>query len=290
MKKLILIAAALLVAAPAFAHDRDDDDDDDYRRYNYNEDYAPPPEEGPTFDEFRSDSDLSWNGEWIDTPEYGTVWRPTRVSDDWQPYVYGRWAWTTVGWAWVSEEPFGWAVYHYGRWAFAPGGWVWIPGRVWAPAWVEWRWGNGYASWCPLGPRRAAWAQPWVSVPARHFLEPVRHFVVPVRQALPAPFRSAPAPHAGPPPMAVERATGHTLRPLSVSDAPAPHAAQVTGGSVGFYRPHPVQVARPDARQVPRAAPPRPGVSYGAPVVRQNGPSRPAPSNGAQTIPHARER
>src|SRR5712664_3615634 len=127
-----ILLAMLLTAAPAFAHgDEHDHDDDGYQRESrrdhdrrshehgqYREDYGDwYADRGPTFDDFRNDSELSWNGEWMHTPEYGTVWRPRRVSGDWQPYVYGRWVWTQAGWAWASDEPFGWAVYHYGRWA-----------------------------------------------------------------------------------------------------------------------------------------------------------------------------
>jgi hypothetical protein len=54
---------------------------------------------------------------------------------------------------WVSDEPWGWATYHYGRWANVDGtGWVWVPGYQWAPAWVSWRYGGGYAGWAPLPP------------------------------------------------------------------------------------------------------------------------------------------
>ncbi len=156
MNRTLIALASLALALPALAHEHeyehDDMDEDDYSYQSY--DYqTPPPEQGPSMDDFRNDRELSWSGEWIDTPEYGVVWRPTRVDSDWRPYQYGRWEWTTVGWAWVSEEPFGWAVYHYGRWAYADSlGWTWVPGRVWAPAWVAWRWGGGYAGWCPLGP------------------------------------------------------------------------------------------------------------------------------------------
>lgn len=291
MKTILL--AVLLAAAPALAQQYPGDDDSGYDSsdeappppqddsgyqsgygdpagYGDPSDYAPPPE-GPTYDDFRGDSELAWNGEWIDTPEYGTVWRPTHVSDSWQPYMYGRWAWTTAGWAWVSDEPFGWAVYHYGRWAFGPVGWVWIPGRIWAPAWVAWRWGDGYAGWCPLGPRHHVYRQPaqWVFVENRHFLEPIRRHVMPrsLAQRLPAPRATSVGPRAGPPVRVVERVTGRTVRPLAVTDAPAPHAAQATGNSVGFYRPRtaPVPIVTPRAQQ---AAPmgPRPGAAGPRPI------------------------
>ena len=321
MKTLILLAV-LLIAAPAFAdHERDDGDDDDYQRDEQSQrDYAPP-DQGPTYDDFRNDSELSWNGEWIETPEYGTVWRPTRVSNLWQPYMYGRWAWTNAGWAWVSEEPFGWATYHYGRWAFSPAGWLWIPGRVWAPAWVSWRWGEGYAGWCPLGPRSYVYQQPaqYVFVRNQHFLEPVRSNVVPrpLAGSLLAPSGSGP--HAGPPLRTVEQATGRTVRPLAVTDAPAPHAAQATSGSIGFYRPRTAPVALPSpgpraqqsgpygqptprpqqteprgqpgprAQQAgPRGSQPtQPIYSGGGPGPRQGGQQRPQPAPRAGVVPHA---
>ena len=204
-----MLLAVLLAATPAFAHRHEreyDDDRQDEQSWQENDDrsgafgderydWSLPNDDqgwqsddsgyaaarGPTYGDFRNDAELSWNGEWIDTPEYGTVWRPRRVSDDWQPYVYGRWVWTDAGWAWASDEPFGWAVYHYGRWAWSPAArWMWVPGRIWAPAWVTWRWTDGYAAWCPMGPRSVVVEQPslWVVVPTRHFLEPVPHYVV----------------------------------------------------------------------------------------------------------------
>ena len=292
MKTILL--AVLLLAAPAFArHDRDDDDDD--YEHEEQQQYAPqygqqqyaPPDQGPTYDDFRNDSELSWNGEWIDTPEYGTVWRPTRVSDSWQPYSYGRWAWTNAGWAWVSEEPFGWAVYHYGRWAYSPAGWLWIPGRIWAPAWVSWRWGDGYAGWCPLGPRRYVYEQPaqWVFVRKQHFLEPVRSNIAPraFGQSMPTP--GGRGPFAGPPIHAVEQATGRTVHPLAVTDAPAPHAAQATSGSVGFYRPRtaPVAIPAPQGQGQPQRFGGQPRAQQSEPRGQQNEP------RGQQAGPHAQQ-
>lgn len=284
MKTILL--AALLVAAPVLAHDHrgDDDDygydDDDSGDYQYDSGDAryAPPDQGPSLDDFRNDSELTWNGQWIDTPEYGVVWRPTSVSDSWQPYLYGRWVWTNAGWAWVSEEPFGWAVYHYGRWGFSPAmGWFWIPGYHWAPAWVAWRWGDGYAGWCPLGPGRIVYQQPvyWVYVGSQHFLEPVRHYAIPRprRQALPLASWGARA--AAPPPVqVVERATGRTVRPLAVTDVTAPHAAQPSGGTVGFYRPRTAPVPAPRPREVQ----PRMGQGFPAgPGAVQRSEPRPIP-------------
>jgi hypothetical protein len=98
-------------------------------------------------------SSLSPYGEWVTVGDYGMCWRPTEVPIGWRPYVDGHWIWTDYGWTWVSDYEWGWAPFHYGRWAFDPEyGWVWVPGYVWAPAWVEWRWGGGYAGWAPMPP------------------------------------------------------------------------------------------------------------------------------------------
>lgn len=97
---------------------------------------------------------LSPYGPWIYTPEFGWVWQPSGVAADWQPYTYGRWVWTEeYGWYWDSDYEWGWAPFHYGRWTFMDDyGWVWVPGTVWAPAWVDWRYSTDYIGWYPLPP------------------------------------------------------------------------------------------------------------------------------------------
>jgi hypothetical protein len=97
--------------------------------------------------------DLSNQGTWIQSNDYGYVWQPQVTDPNWAPYTQGHWAYSDDGWTWVSDEQFGWATYHYGRWANLDGyGWVWVPGYTWAPAWVSWRYGDGYAGWAPLPP------------------------------------------------------------------------------------------------------------------------------------------
>jgi hypothetical protein len=99
-------------------------------------------------------------GSWIEVGDYGYCWQPdVALSADWRPYSDGYWAYTDLGWTWVSYEDFGWATYHYGRWVRLSGlGWVWVPGRdedlEWGPAWVSWRTGGDYIGWAPLPPRR----------------------------------------------------------------------------------------------------------------------------------------
>jgi len=99
-------------------------------------------------------------GNWIEVGDYGYCWQPdVAVTTGWRPYADGYWAYTDLGWTWVSYEDFGWATYHYGRWVRLRGlGWIWVPGRdedlEWGPAWVSWRTGGDYIGWAPLPPRR----------------------------------------------------------------------------------------------------------------------------------------
>lgn len=93
-------------------------------------------------------------GNWYQVADYGYVWQPDAASSpDWRPYTDGYWAYTDVGWTWVSYEDFGWATYHYGRWIrLEDYGWCWVPGYEWGPAWVSWRTGGDYIGWAPLPP------------------------------------------------------------------------------------------------------------------------------------------
>jgi hypothetical protein len=96
-------------------------------------------------------------GSWVEVGDYGYCWQPDIAVNDpsWRPYTDGYWAYTDVGWTWVSYEDFGWATYHYGRWIrLTDYGWIWVPGRnlEWGPAWVSWRTGGAYIGWAPLPP------------------------------------------------------------------------------------------------------------------------------------------
>ena len=110
-----------------------------------------PVHQGVSFQTFYDQ--LGDQGTWMQTDNYGYVFQPNITDPDWAPYTQGHWVNTDAGWTWVSNEPWGWATYHYGRWANIEGtGWVWVPGYRWAPAWVSWRYGGGYAGWAPLPP------------------------------------------------------------------------------------------------------------------------------------------
>ena len=96
---------------------------------------------------------LSVYGNWIDNPNYGYVWAPN-VGAGFAPYrTNGYWVYTDMGWTWVSNYPWGWAPFHYGRWFYDPSyGWLWVPDTQWGPAWVTWRYYDGYYGWAAIGP------------------------------------------------------------------------------------------------------------------------------------------
>jgi hypothetical protein len=146
---------------------------------------APPAQAATAGDEY-ADNDpsaltdfrdaLDPHGTWVQDPTYGTVWvpNPAEVGADFAPYqTAGRWQVLDSGdWGWESDYDWGWAPFHYGRWVWTGGYWGWIPGRVYAPAWVEWRVGDaGYIGWAPLPPTWywadgvavGLWTVPWAA-------------------------------------------------------------------------------------------------------------------------------
>ncbi len=96
---------------------------------------------------------LSPYGQWIEYPNYGSVWLPD-AGPDFSPYSSnGYWIHTRYGWTWMSGYDWGWAPFHYGRWDYDSFyGWLWIPDYEWGPSWVNWRHANGYYGWQPMRP------------------------------------------------------------------------------------------------------------------------------------------
>lgn len=212
------------------------------------------PAAGPTVEEFQEK--LSPYGTWTSLPTYGLVWQPTGMAAGWRPYLWGQWVWTRWGWTWVSDEPWGWGPYHYGRWVHH-NGWYWVPGRVWGPAWVSWRWGGGVAGWCPLGWGGVAFdfGPAWVFVDSRHFLDPVRQHAVPHdgardywQRARALPIRR-PGPRAGPMVQHVATETRRRINVLPVRDVAHPSGVTTestfAGGRISVYRPRTRPIARP---------------------------------------------
>ncbi len=136
---------------------------------------APVSAEAGSVDDFYDE--LAPYGEWVENDSYGLVWQPHRsvVGASFVPYsTSGHWQYTDSGWMFASEWKWGWAPFHYGRWYRDPyRGWCWVPGSVWAPAWVDWRFGGGYVGWAPLPPRHHRTV--WVFASARDIHRPHIH-------------------------------------------------------------------------------------------------------------------
>lgn len=145
-------ALGLIAAVPSVARAQSDD-----------EQPVPVPQEDEYADtdpsaltDFRPTLDP--HGTWVDDPTYGTTWTPNQdeVGTDFVPYdTAGQWDYVDGDWSWVSDYDWGWVCFHYGRWVYANGMWLWIPGREYAPAWVDWRLTNddpAYLGWAPAVP------------------------------------------------------------------------------------------------------------------------------------------
>ncbi|HOI94688.1 MAG TPA: hypothetical protein PK250_08285, partial [Syntrophobacter fumaroxidans] len=126
--------------------------------------------------------DLDENGRW-DTVEYEgqqrTMWRPTKVQEDWEPFTEGRWTEWNEDQTWVPEEDFGYTTHHYGNWVRPDscGCWYWTPpvrrvrrvavGPVWDtctcwyPGRVAWIGTGVDVGWFPLAPFEPYYTHRW---------------------------------------------------------------------------------------------------------------------------------
>jgi len=219
-------------------------------------------------------------GDWMEMQPYGWVWAPRSVDAGWRPYRNGHWVYTDYDWTWVSDEPWGWAPFHYGRWTVdSRYGWVWVPGSVWAPAWVSWRYGDDYAGWAPLPPdadvalgQASFGIDPlaYCFVPARYLTEPVltSHYVPAARNVTIVNVTRNVTNYTvvdnrvvnqGVQLAEVEKATGRAVPRARIAEAAAPAPTRVRGNEVAIYKP-PVPAAkgqptRPARAQAGRAAP-----------------------------------
>ncbi|MHB8417379.1 MAG: DUF6600 domain-containing protein [Myxococcales bacterium] len=284
---------------------------------------APPPEEaadvetplGPEMDPDAFQPVLAPYGSWVDLPPYGLVWQPSPavVGSDFTPYSSGgHWVYSDAGWTWSSDYPWGWAPFHYGNWIFAAGSWDWIPGRVWAPAWVSWRYGGGAVGWAPLGPGGAVERVPYVFVEARRMTEAnLRYHLITGPRAIEyerrAPVilsaryaggRAIVPVRAGPPPREIERAVGHPIRPVAMAQLSRRAMPPVDIRGV-HYAPG-ASASRPFVRQTVHVAPaerplaaPRPeNVREGEHPTYERSPSEPrgAAYNGYRPPERPQER
>lgn len=200
---------------------------------------------------------LSPYGEWVHNRQYGFVWIP-HAGRNFFPYsTNGRWIYTEYGWTWFSDYEWGWAPFHYGRWDYDPGyGWFWFPGEEWGPAWVNWRSGNGYYGWSPMGPGTNfgfdyadADIYRWVFVRDRDFgKKDIKRYAVSTRRndeilASTEIIRNNRTDNtrnamyaSGPDPRDVRRSTGRKIQTVTVSDLGSP-GRRLSGSRLEIYRP-----------------------------------------------------
>jgi len=196
-------------------------------------------------------------GQWVYDPDYGNVWVPNEAGD-FRPYgSRGQWVMTEYGNTWVSDDPWGWAVYHYGRWTYNPYyGWIWVPGYEWAPAWVSWRYGGGYAGWAPLAPGISvgvsyyapdSW---WIFMGPQYMYQPncMRYWYGPsynrnymVHTTIINNYyidnTTRVRYNYGPRAEVIQQTTGHPVRVYQVNHRNRPGAPSVGRNSVSIYRP-----------------------------------------------------
>ncbi|WP_338846559.1 DUF6600 domain-containing protein [Massilia sp. W12] len=110
--------------------------------------------------EMTGQQDLAGQGEWLETEEYGPVWRPHNAN--FMPFRDGYWQQMAPwGWVWVDHVPWAYVTSHYGRWAWHQARWVWAPGPAhlppaWSPALVGWT-HQGRVTFSPVAGSDLAW-------------------------------------------------------------------------------------------------------------------------------------
>jgi hypothetical protein len=205
---------------------------------------------------------LSPYGAWVSYSPYGYVWIPRPVGLRWRPYTNGRWIWTDDGWTWVSFYEWGWVPFHYGRWGWDRRlGWFWVPGTIWGPAWVTWRWNNLYIGWAALPPdveftmgvgiTRLPPNFPhnhWIFIEGRYFQHSSvdRYVLPPERNATIINYtvskanlkvRNRRVVDDGVDFEQVRRLTGSQVSRYALEDARRPQETKLTGSAVRIYRP-----------------------------------------------------
>ncbi|MBO0938341.1 hypothetical protein J2I47_17450 [Fibrella sp. HMF5335] len=244
-------------------------------------------------------ANLSPYGQWVQTPEYGTVWIPN-AGPDFQPYASnGHWVVTEYGNTWVSDYPWGWAPFHYGRWyQDRYRGWAWVPGNDWGPAWVSWRSGGGYYGWAPLGPglnvnvNITIPAPYWTFVPQAYITSPRLYSYCVPRQRVYNVYQSTTIINNiyrvnnreyayGPRREEIEQVTRRSVPVYRVENAGRPGRDEVRGDVVGIYRPNEGRNSRGDGRYDANSNP-------NIPRADRSGESRGYPNAGAYPGGNAR--
>ncbi len=205
-------------------------------------------------------------GRWVVAGSYGNVWVP-QARAGWAPYVDGQWVYTSYGWTWESDDPWGGVPCHYGSWAWVdPYGWVWTPGTVWAPAWVTWAYTDDYIGWAPIPPSFGFGVTGYVGAPV--VLATARYCFVPTRQFVGVRVASVRVPvarneviftkavktteyrvtggvvrTAGPPPARIEKVTQHKVAEVSIDRVRTRPTTLAEGGVAKASRIAPVAPA-----------------------------------------------
>ena len=260
-------------------------------------------------------ADLDDYGAWDTAPEYGAVWYPANVTEDWAPYRNGYW--TEVGvWGptWVDAAPWGYAPFHYGRWVHIRGRWGWCPGGyvakpVWAPALVGWVGGPGWRvsggsgapiyGWVPLGwgeayhPRwRGCSEGCWARYNKPYAVNPgVRRNTPPERYAnssAPGGLTAVPAPAiAGRRPVASNlvavSAGAVASAPILATPSVRPEIRQSAGIKPGNGMPAPASVSYAPAMRTPRTTSqggtiPSQGLTVPVPATSRSAPALATPT------------
>ncbi|MEN6559477.1 MAG: DUF6600 domain-containing protein [Acidobacteriota bacterium] len=223
---------------------------------------AAPPSGGAALDIGYCYDYLAPYGTWIGLAPHGYVWCPRHMGYRWRPYIDGYWIWTDWGWTWISDYDWGWMPFHYGRWGWDDDlGWFWVPGTVWGPAWVTWRWSDLYFGWAPIPPGldfRAgidfdalALGIPfnfWVFVGGSHFLDrDLGRYCLPYERnatiiGLTAPrnrfeFRGGRMANQGIDVETIRRITRRQVLRYDLADSDRPGGALVAGRSARIYQP-----------------------------------------------------
>ncbi len=275
---------------------------DPYNQYdqNYNQNYNQPDGSMPDFYD-----DLAPYGQWVQTPQYGTVWIPN-AEPGFQPYsTNGHWVITEYGNTWVSDYAWGWGPFHYGRWyQDRYRGWAWIPGRDWGPAWVSWRSGGGYYGWAPLGPGFTGSvnmsANYWTFVPQVYITSPrLFSYCVPRPQVINVyqnttiinnVYRANNRAYSyGPRREEIEYVTRQRVPVYRIENAGLPGRATFRDNTVGFYRPDQNRGNRNYGNAYPNdnAYPNNRGGGSAYPAGRPNGNSYPDGQPTGNVYPNA---
>jgi uncharacterized protein DUF6600 len=244
----------------------------------------PPGVGGPTVapaQQYGADMDIDYvynylapYGNWVNRDPYGYVWIPRHMGYQWRPYSDGHWVMTDDGWTWLANEEWGSIPFHYGRWDYDDDfGWYWVPGMIWGPAWVSWRWSDQYAGWAPLPPgvefrigsgfASLSFNIPsrfWIFIEAPHFLDrDIHRYTLPYERNVTIInftsihnniyFRNNRVINEGIGPDLVQRVTRQQVPRYRIQDVRQPGPDRVKGDDVQIYRP----AFRTDAAAKPKA-------------------------------------